>query len=120
MSPRNLWQRIRALWTGDDPAFDIGPPAPTPADQLAGVARRLEARQAAARDAMGARHLLHPTNAVKRTGAGRTGDGRTGAGRTGAGRTGAGRTGAGRTGGGRTGAGRTGGGRTANKPNRGK
>ena len=105
MSPRNLWQRIRTLWAGDDPAFDIGPPAPSPADQLAGVARRLEARQAPARDAMGARHLLHPANAVKRTGGGRTGGGRTGGGRTG---------------GGRTGGGRTGGGRTANKPNGGK
>jgi hypothetical protein len=68
MTIKNLWQRVKTWWRGDydDSALYIGATDQVPDHQFKDLTRRLREQQEAARDALGERHLLHPSHSPKR------------------------------------------------------
>jgi len=68
MTIKNLWQRVKTWWRGDydDSALYIGATDQVPDHQFKDLTRRLREQQEAAKDALGERHLLHPSHSPKR------------------------------------------------------
>jgi hypothetical protein len=68
MTLRDILARLRHWWRGDydDPALYIGAADQVPDHQFKDLTRRLREQQEAARDALGERHLLHPSHSPKR------------------------------------------------------
>lgn len=68
MTLSDILARLRQWWRGDydDPALYVGSADQVPDHQFKDLTRRLREKQDAAREALGERHLLHPSNAPKK------------------------------------------------------